>query len=88
VSHDYFDFHERFNQWVDEDDPPDDFKFWVMAWLTLPEGHVTDPVMWAGLTKTAARNAQLKALGNGVVPAQAAAAIRHLLDRAAQRLAL
>lgn len=29
----FFDFHERFDQWVDEDDPPDDFRFWVMAWL-------------------------------------------------------
>lgn len=33
MTHRYFDFHERFNQWVTEDDPPDDFKFWVMAWL-------------------------------------------------------
>lgn len=33
MNHSYFDFHERFNYWVQDDDPPDDFKFWVMAWL-------------------------------------------------------
>lgn len=42
--------------------------------MGLPAGHVTDPNI--GLT----RNQQLKALGNGVVPAQGAAALRHLLD--------
>lgn len=36
--------------------------------MGLPEGHVTE----VGLT----RNQQLKALGNGVVPQQAAAALR------------
>ncbi len=41
--------------------------------MGLPAGHVTDPDI--GIT----RNAQLKALGNGVVPAQAEAALRHLL---------
>jgi DNA (cytosine-5)-methyltransferase 1 len=41
--------------------------------MGLPEGHVCDV---PGLT----RNAQLKALGNGVVPQQAAAALRWLLD--------
>jgi DNA (cytosine-5)-methyltransferase 1 len=41
--------------------------------MGLPAGHVTDV---PGLT----RNEQLKALGNGVVPAQAEAAIRHLLE--------
>ena len=40
--------------------------------MGLPDGHVTDV---PGIT----RNAQLKALGNGVVPAQAAAAFRVLL---------
>jgi len=40
--------------------------------MGLPDGHVTQV---PGLT----RNAQLKALGNGVVPAQAAAAFRVLL---------
>lgn len=45
------------------------FVEWLMG---LPEGWVTDV---PGLT----RNQQLKALGNGVVPQQAAAALRHLL---------
>jgi DNA (cytosine-5)-methyltransferase 1 len=43
--------------------------------MGLPEGWVTDV---PGLS----RNAQLKALGNGVVPAQAALALRMLLERA------
>jgi DNA (cytosine-5)-methyltransferase 1 len=47
----------------------------LVEWLMgLPEGHVTDV---PGLSRTA----QLKALGNGVVPAQAEAALRILLDR-------
>jgi DNA (cytosine-5)-methyltransferase 1 len=41
--------------------------------MGLPAGHVTAV---PGLT----RNAQLKALGNGVVPQQAALAVRVLLD--------
>lgn len=45
------------------------FVEWLMG---LPEGHVTAV---PGLT----RNAQLKALGNGVVPQQATAALTHLL---------
>lgn len=49
---------------------------WLMG---LPEGWVTDPAIWDGLSKSAARNAQLKALGNGVVPQQGAAAIGWLL---------
>lgn len=49
--------------------PP--FVEWMMG---LPAGWVTD----LGLT----RNEALKALGNGVVPQQAAAAVAHLLDRA------
>ena len=44
---------------------------WVMG---LPDGWVTDT---PGIT----RNEALKALGNGVVPAQAEAAIRHMLTR-------
>lgn len=40
--------------------------------MGLPEGHVTAV---PGLS----RNDMLKLLGNGVVPAQAAAALRHLL---------
>lgn len=45
---------------------------WMMGW---PAGHVTDPAI--GLT----RAEQLKACGNGVVPAQAAAALREMLAR-------
>lgn len=41
--------------------------------MGLPEGHITDV---PGLT----RNEQLKALGNGVVAQQAAAALRMLLN--------
>lgn len=47
------------------------FVEWLMG---LPSGHVTDV---PGLTRTQ----QLKALGNGVVPQQAEAAIRHLYAR-------
>jgi len=43
--------------------------------MGLPEGWVTDV---PGLT----RNAQLRILGNGVVPQQAEMALRLLLDRA------
>lgn len=42
--------------------------------MGLPAGHVTDPAV--GLS----RNEQLKACGNGVVPQQAEAALRYLLD--------
>jgi len=49
------------------------FVEWLMG---LDAGHVTDV---PGLTRTQ----QLKALGNGVVPQQAEAAIRHLYARAA-----
>ena len=48
------------------------FVEWMMG---LPAGHVTNPAI--GLT----RNEQLKALGNGVVPQQAALAVRTLLER-------
>ncbi|KRC37499.1 hypothetical protein ASE15_05140 [Oerskovia sp. Root22] len=44
------------------------FVEWLMG---LPDGWVTDTDI--------TRNEQLKALGNGVVPQQAAAAIRHML---------
>lgn len=47
------------------------FVEWLMG---LPAGHVTDPAI--GVT----RNDQLKALGNGVVPQQAAAATRALVE--------
>lgn len=45
---------------------------WMMGW---PAGHVTDPAI--GLS----RAEQLKACGNGVVPQQAAAALREMLAR-------
>lgn len=48
------------------------FSEWMMGW---PVGWVTDPAV--GLT----RAEQLRAIGNGVVPQQAAAALRVLLDR-------
>jgi DNA (cytosine-5)-methyltransferase 1 len=41
--------------------------------MGLPDGHVTDPAI--GIS----RNDQLKALGNGVVPQQAALALDVLL---------
>ena len=52
------------------------FVEWMMC---LPDGWVTDPTIWEGMTDTAARNAQLHALGNGVVPPQAVAAVTHLI---------
>lgn len=45
--------------------------------MGLPAGWVTTPAVWIGFRGNA-RNAQLKALGNGVVPRQAAAALRML----------
>lgn len=68
------------------------FVEWMMG---QPDGWVTDPAIWAGMTDrygrplradrlaTAAANAQLKALGNGVVTQQAVAAILWL-DRASR----
>lgn len=53
------------------------FVEWLMG---LPDGWVTDPAIWDGVKPSTARNAQLTALGNGVVPQQAAAALRWLLD--------
>lgn len=47
------------------------FAEWMMG---LPDGWVTDPAI--GLS----RREQLKAIGNGVVPAQAAAALTRLLE--------
>ena len=52
------------------------FVEWMMC---LPDGWVTDPTIWEGMTDAAARNAQLHALGNGVVPPQAVAALRRLI---------
>lgn len=48
--------------------------------MGLPAGHVT-------AVPELTRNEQLKALGNGVVPQQAAAAIRLLADRAGLEVA-
>jgi DNA (cytosine-5)-methyltransferase 1 len=55
------------------------FVEWMMG---LPDGHVTDPAIWHGWRPVTARNAQLKALGNGVIPAHGAAAVCYLADRA------
>lgn len=52
------------------------FVEWMMG---LPAGWVTDPAIWDGLKPSTARNAQLKALGNGVVPQQAAEATQRFL---------
>ena len=54
------------------------FAEWMMC---LPDGWVTDPTIWEGMTDTAARNSQLHALGNGVVPPQAHAALSFLLGK-------
>ena len=51
--------------------------------MGLPVGWVTDPAIWDGLAAKQAEDAQLKALGNGVVPQQAEVALRLMLDRAA-----
>lgn len=51
--------------------------------MGVPAGHVCSVPPAPGMTETALRNARLKALGNGVVPLQAAAALRLLLDRVA-----
>lgn len=62
--------------------------------MGLPEGHVTSSAIWEAYAETlgkrrrrftpaTARNAQLKALGNGVVPAQGAAALGLMFDRIA-----
>lgn len=51
------------------------FVEWMMG---LPAGWVTDPAIWRGVPGNH-RNLQLRALGNGVCPRQAAAAIRWAL---------
>ncbi|MGH8967544.1 MAG: hypothetical protein ACRDXB_19770, partial [Actinomycetes bacterium] len=61
------------------------FVEWLMG---LPEGHVTASAIWEAFTEAARtrrarvtpatlRNAQLRALGNGVVPQQGAAGLAH-----------
>ncbi len=54
--------------------------------MGLPEGHVT-AVPAPDMTAAGLRNARLKALGNGVVPQQAAYALRLLMRRAAREVA-
>lgn len=51
------------------------FVEWMMG---QPDGHVTDPEIWIGVNPITARNAQIKALGNGVVTQQAIYAIDRL----------
>lgn len=55
------------------------FVEWMMG---LPAGWLTAVPLPAGMTGSQARNAQLKAGGNGVVPQQAYAAINELWYRA------
>ncbi|WP_188187999.1 hypothetical protein [Nonomuraea sp. SYSU D8015] len=50
--------------------------------MGLPEGHVTGIPRPDGMSLAGYRNAQLKVIGGGVVPAQAAYALRILLARA------
>jgi DNA (cytosine-5)-methyltransferase 1 len=59
------------------------FVEWHMG---LPEGHVTAVPPAPGMSPSALRNAQLKALGGGVVPAQAQYAWRVLMERARQEV--
>ena len=51
------------------------FVEWMMGW---PDGWVTDPALWADMKPSAARNAQLKIGGNGVVTLQAAYALEDM----------
>lgn len=51
------------------------FVEWMMG---LPEGWVTDPRIWDGTPPGRRRRLQLRMLGNGVVPQQAAMAVRML----------
>jgi DNA (cytosine-5)-methyltransferase 1 len=53
-----------------------EFSEWMLG---LPAGYVTDPDLWADLKPASARRQQLRILGNGVVPQQAAAAYARLL---------
>jgi DNA (cytosine-5)-methyltransferase 1 len=60
------------------------FTEWMMM---LPEGWVCDVPGLVDSPRKSERNAQLSLLGDGVVPAQGAAAFRFLLDHMSQRLA-
>jgi DNA (cytosine-5)-methyltransferase 1 len=57
-----------------------EFDEWMMG---LPKGHICSVPPAPGMTEANLRNARIKAAGNGVVPLQAAAATRLLLDRVA-----
>lgn len=59
------------------------FVEWMML---LPEGYITDVPDLTDHPRKSKRNAQLSLLGDGVVPAQGAAAFTFLLDHLAQRL--
>ena len=52
------------------------FVEWMMM---LSAGWVTDPALWTHLSASAARNVQLKLLGNGCVPPQVQCAYVHLV---------
>jgi hypothetical protein len=54
-----------------------EFTEWHMGLLA---GWVTDPAIWVGIPPATARRMQLHALGNGVVPQQAAEAYRSILE--------
>ena len=60
------------------------FVEWMMM---LPEGWVTDVPNLVDSPRKSERNVMLSLLGDGVVPAQGAAAFRFLLDHLGQRLA-
>ncbi|MFI7468194.1 DNA cytosine methyltransferase [Nonomuraea sp. NPDC049646] len=59
------------------------FSEWMMG---LPEGHVTAIPRPEGMSLPGYRNAQLKVIGGGVVPQQAAYAFRVLMQRAQEAL--
>lgn len=48
MANEYFDFYDRYNDWADDDDPSDDFKFWVMVWLYRLQD---DPTVSAALAE-------------------------------------
>lgn len=60
-----------------------EFSEWMMG---IPHQWVTDPAIWEGYSPNAAREAILKALGNGVVPQQAALAVAGLLSYVPPRI--
>lgn len=44
----FLNFHERFNYWVEDDDPSEDFKFWVIVWLFALQDNPTAHAARAG----------------------------------------